>query len=145
MRRRDRGDVRGRRLRLLLDTHILLWAANFENFESSRLSNAAVELIRDPANAPCFSAVSIWEVAIKFGRKRPGFDVDPQVFRSELLANGYTEVAVTGRHAAAVARLPDLHKDPFDRLLAAQAGVEGLLLVTADSRLGAYPGPIRRV
>ena len=89
--------------------------------------------------------MSVWEIAIKFGRKRPGFDVDPQVFRSELLVNGYTEVAITGRHAAAVAGLPDLHRDPFDRLLVAQAGVEGLLLVTADSRLAAYPGPIRRV
>jgi PIN domain nuclease of toxin-antitoxin system len=92
-----------------------------------------------------FSAISILEVAIKFALDRGDFQTDPQVLRRSLLANGYLELQVTGDHAAAVARLPVLHKDPFDRLLAAQAGVEGITLLTRDATLARYPGPIRLV
>ena len=92
---------------------------------------------------PFFSAVSLWEVAIKRGLGRADFQVDPRVLRRGLLENDYVELAVTGAHAVAVDLLPPIHKDPFDRLLIAQAGVEGLTLVTADRTVARYPGPIR--
>ena len=111
----------------------------------SRLSFKAYELIRDPLNTLHFSVVSIWEVAIKSGLGRASFQVDPDIFRRGLLENGYMEVPITGRHAAAVRHLPDLHKDPFDRMLVVQGELEDLLLLTADAKLAAYPGPIRRV
>ena len=102
-------------------------------------------MIQDGANTLHFSAVTILEVAIKTSRRRAYFRLDPLLLRRQLLDNDYAEVSVTGQHAAAVARLPDLHKDPFDRLLAAQASEEGMLLVTADAMLASYPGPIQRV
>ncbi|OWJ66994.1 type II toxin-antitoxin system VapC family toxin [Inquilinus limosus] len=134
-------------MKYLLDTHLLLWAAEFSTTieRTGRLSAAAVALIKDPANELIFSAVSIWEVAIKAGRGRPDFAVNPHLLRRGLLDNGYVELAVTGAHAAAVMGLPDHHKDPFDRLLVAQATIEGVTLVTADARLAGYPGPVLRV
>ena len=102
-------------------------------------------MIEDSANTLHFSAVTIWEVAIKTSRRRADFRLDPLLLRRQLLDNDYAELSVTGEHAAAVARLPDLHKDPFDRLLAAQASEEGMLLVTADAKLASNPGPIPRV
>lgn len=125
-------------MKLLLDTHLLLWAA-----AGSGLSRQAADLIGDPANELLFSAASIWEVAIKASLGRPTFDLDAAVFRRELLESGYEELAVTGAHAAAVATLPDLHEDPFDRMLIAQACSEGLTLLSADQAVLAYPGPIR--
>ena len=74
---------------------------------------------------------------------RPDFDLEAGVFRRALLESGYVEMAITGAHAAAVAALPDLHKDPFDRILVAQAIVEGVTLLTADQAVLAYPGPIQ--
>jgi PIN domain nuclease of toxin-antitoxin system len=128
-------------VKLLLDTHLLLWAAS----EPHRLPAAASALISDPANALAFSAASLWEVAIKAGLGRADFRADAALLRRGLLDNGYEELAVTGAHAAAVAGLPPLHRDPFDRMLVAQARIEGLLLVTADPVVAAYAGPIRRV
>lgn len=125
-------------MRLLLDTHLLLWAA-----AGSGLSTTAVELINDPDNQLFFSAASIWEIAIKSGLGRPEFDLDAGVFRRELLESSYEEMAITSAHAAAVATLPALHRDPFDRILIAQAIVEGVTVLTADSSVLAYPGPIR--
>jgi PIN domain nuclease of toxin-antitoxin system len=127
-------------LNLLLDTHLLIWAAESDAPGDQR---GADELIDDPANALFFSAASIWEVAIKFALRRPGFAVDPHILRRALLDNGYVEVPVSARHAAAVGGLPDIHKDPFDRLLVAQATLEGLILLTSDAQLGRYPGPVR--
>lgn len=124
-------------MKLLLDTHLLIWAASGEG-----LSAKAVQLIDDPGNDLLFSAASIWEVAIKTSLGRPDFRLDPGVFRRELLESGYEELAVTGAHAAGVSTLPDLHKDPFDRLLIAQAIVEGITLLSADQSVLAYPGPI---
>ena len=99
----------------------------------------------DPDLTPLFSAVSILEVAIKFSRRRPDFDVDPMALMRELLDRGYEELPVSSLHAAAVADLPPVHKDPFDRLLIAQATVEGIPLLTADATIARYPGPIRKV
>ena len=128
-------------MKVLLDTHVLLWAAG----EQARLAQDAHELIEDRDTELVFSAVSIWEVAIKNGLGRDDFSVDPRLLRRGLLENGYTELAVTGSHAVAVDSLPPLHKDPFDRMLVAQAQVEGIILLTADSAVASYGGSIRMV
>jgi PIN domain nuclease of toxin-antitoxin system len=128
-------------MRLLLDTHILLWAAN----EPERLSAATRALVENPNNDVVFSAISIWEIAIKTARGRDDFRLHAGFFRRGLFDNGYTELPMTGAHAAALAGLPAIHKDPFDRMLVAQATVEGLTLVTSDPAIANYPGPIRLV
>jgi PIN domain nuclease of toxin-antitoxin system len=125
-------------MKLLLDTHLLLWAA-----AGSGLSTQATDLISAPDNELHFSAASIWEIAIKSALGRPEFSLDPGVFRRELLESGYEELAIAGSHAAAVSTLPDLHKDPFDRILIAQAMVEGITLLSADEVVLRYPGPVR--
>lgn len=128
-------------MRLLLDTHLLLWGA----VEPERLSRRALILMGDPDNELLFSAASLWEVAIKRARGRPDFQADARLLRRNLLNNGYHELPVTGEHAIAVGDLPPLHKDPFDRLLIAQSIVEGITLLTVDPRVAAYPAPIQRV
>lgn len=125
-------------MRLLLDTHLLLWAA-----AGSGLSSSAADMISDPNNELLFSTASIWEVAIKSGLGRLDFHLDAGVFRRALFESGYEELAITGTHASAVATLPELHRDPFDRILVAQAIVEGVVLMTADQAVLAYPGPIQ--
>ena len=127
-------------LKLLLDTHLLLWAA-----EGEGLPMEAASLIEDDANQLVFSAASIWEVAIKSSLGRSDFRVDPLRLHRALIANQYEELPVSGEHASAVARLPSVHRDPFDRLLVAQALTAGLTLLTADARLSQYPGLIRIV
>ena len=128
-------------MKLLLDAHLLLWAAA----GSDRLPPLARQLISDTANQRFFSVVSIWEIAIKQSLNRSDFIVDPLRLRQGLIENGYTEIAIEGSHALATLDLPLLHKDPFDRLLIAQATVEGLTLATADSTVARYPSPIIRV
>jgi PIN domain nuclease of toxin-antitoxin system len=128
-------------MKLLLDTRLLLWAAGQPN----RLSAASLKLIKGPANELFFSAASIWEVAIKRGLGRSDFQADPRLLRRGLLDNGYSELPVLSDHVVAIDNLPPIHKDPFDRLLVAQATVEGITLLTADSRLAKYPGPVRMV
>ncbi len=128
-------------MKLLLDTHLLLWASGVP----SQLSPAARSLISDPANDLFFSAASLWEITIKSGLGREDFVVNPRVLRRELKDNGYAELAITGEHALAVAELPAIHKDPFDRLLVAQALVEGIILLTADDLVAQYTGPVRLV
>jgi PIN domain nuclease of toxin-antitoxin system len=128
-------------MRLLPDTHLLLWSAGGD----SRLSTEAVRLLDDFENEVYFSTVSIWEVAIKHARERPEFVSDPRLFRNDLLGHGYRELAVSSEHAIGVATLPAVHRDPFDRLLVAQAMAEGLTLLTTDTTLLRYPGDIRRV
>jgi PIN domain nuclease of toxin-antitoxin system len=128
-------------VRLLPDTHVLLWTIA----ESRRLSAAARALIGEPDNELTFSSVSLWEVAIKTGRGRDDFRIDVGSLRRGLFNNGYAELAVTGAHAAALATLPPIHKDPFDRMLVAQAIVEGFTLLTSDPTVAKYPGPIRLV
>ena len=126
---------------ILLDTHLLLWAAS----EPQRLSEEAVTLINDTGNRLYFSAASLWEVVIKRGLVRADFTVDPHLLRRGLVENGYLELPVSARHTLAVAHLPPIHRDPFDRILVAQAESEGLRLLTSDDIVARYPGPIRRV
>jgi len=128
-------------MKLLLDTHLLLWAAG----EPRRLSKAARALIDDPDNELLFSAASLWEVAIKRGLGRKDFKVDARLLRRGLLDNGYRELPILSDHVVATKSLPLIHRDPFDRILVAQATVEGITLLTIDSLLSQYPGPIRTV
>ena len=128
-------------MRLLLDTHLLIWTA----CASPRLSLAAKRMIDDPANEVMFSAASIWEIAIKFQQGKTDFPFDPAVLRTGFLDNGYQELMVSGEHGIAASALPLIHKDPFDRLLLAQATVENILLLTVDPILARYPGPVRAV
>ena len=128
-------------MKLLLDTHLLLWAAG----EPKRLSKQARSLIDNTENELLFSAGSLWEVAIKRGLGREDFKVDPRLLRRGLLDNGYNELPITSEHVVATESLPPIHRDPFDRVLVAQATVEGITLLTVDSLVSRYPGPIRAV
>lgn len=128
-------------MKLLLESHLLLWAAG----SPERLPESARALFEDPGNELLFSAASLWEIAIKRGLGRSDFQVDARVLRRGLLDNGYRELPVTSEHAVAIDALPPLHRDPFDRILVAQAQVEGITLVTADEMVAKYPGPIRKV
>lgn len=125
-------------MKFLIDTHLLIWAAQ----ASQKLSAHTREMLDDKRNSLFFSAASIWEISFKFARGRPDFEINPKLLRDELLKNGYAEVTITGEHAIAVMELPGIHKDPFDKLLIAQAKLEGMILLTADATLARYPGPI---
>jgi PIN domain nuclease of toxin-antitoxin system len=123
---------------LLVDTHLLLWAAG----EPQRLPKKARRLLDDPDSQLWFSAVSLWEVAIKHGLGRKDFRVDPRRLRRGLIDNGWRELTISSEHVVATLDLPPLHKDPFDRMLVAQAQVEGLALVTSDELVARYAGNI---
>lgn len=125
---------------LLIDTHLLLWAVA----DSGWLPAAARETFAARETPLTFSVVSILEVAIKASRNR-GDVPEPDTLRDRLVEVGLRELPIESAHAAAVRHLPLLHSDPFDRLLLAQAQVEGLTLLTADRTLARYPGPIRLV
>ncbi len=128
-------------MKLLLDTHILLWAAN----EASRLPSVARRLLESEDNELLFSAASMWEVVIKRGLGRNDFRVEARLLRRSLLDNGYSELPIVSEHVFALDGLPAIHKDPFDRLLVAQAMVEGITLLTLDPVVAQYPGPIRKL
>jgi PIN domain nuclease of toxin-antitoxin system len=128
-------------VRLLLDTHVLLWAA----FSSRRLPPEARALLEDADNILVFSVASLWEVAIKRSLGRGEFLVDPTLLRRGAMDNGYEELPILGPHAMAVDSLPPLHKDPFDRILLAQALVEGITLLTMDPVVERYPAPVRSI
>lgn len=126
-------------MKLLLDTHLIVWAA----IESARLPAAARRLMADPDNELLFSAASLWEVAIKRGLGRTDFQPDVRLLRRNLVDSGYIELPIVSSHILGLEGLPKIHKDPFDRILVAQATVEGITLLTVDSKVAQYPGPIR--
>lgn len=126
---------------LLLDTHLLLWTA----LRTRRVPDQARLLIDDPENQLFFSVVNIWEIAIKRGLGRDDFSVEPALLRRGLLDNDFRELTIVSDHAIASALLPLIHRDPFDRMLIAQAAVEGMILLTADPIVARYPGSIRAV
>ena len=125
-------------MKLLLDTHLLIWAAD----GIERVPPGARALMADPENELLFSVASIWEVAIKRGLNRPDFQVDARLLRRGLIDNGYCELPILSEHAVAIDALPPIHKDPFDRLLIAQAMVEGITLLTDDATVARYQGPV---
>lgn len=125
----------------LLDTHLLLWLAG----DSSRASPALIAIVDEPSTVLLFSSVSIWEVAIKASLGRDDFHADPSDLAVGLESHGYRELPVTALHAARVATLPPLHRDPFDRMLVAQSLVEDVVLLTHDPVVGAYPARVELV
>jgi PIN domain nuclease of toxin-antitoxin system len=126
-------------MKLLLDTHILIRAA------ADTLPPNALPYISDTANTLLFSPASIWEIVIKRNLNRPDFQIDPFLLYRGLLDNGYIEVDITSHHALLAGDLPPIHKDPFDRILIAQAKAEGAALLTSDEVIAQYPGIIIRV
>jgi PIN domain nuclease of toxin-antitoxin system len=128
-------------MKVLLDTHLLLWAAG----QPEKLPREARELLEDPEIEIAFSVASLWEIAIKRGLGREDFQMDARLLRRGLLENGYQELSIKGEHAVAIGGLPPIHKDPFDRILVAQAMVEGVMLLTADPLVARYPCPVRKV
>ncbi len=128
-------------MRLLLDTHLLLWAVA----KSRRLPKAARPLLEDPGNEVFFSAASLWEIVIKAALRRADFKVDVALLRPALAEMGFEELPVTGAHAETLARLPPVHKDPFDRMLVAQSLAEPLILLTNDAALQTYGDVVKVV
>ncbi len=128
-------------MRLLLDTHILLWAL----VEPARLTAGTRSLLEDPANEVAFSAASIWEIAIKASLGRIGFAVRPGRIAQAARETGFVELAIGADTAARVVDLPPHHRDPFDRLLIAQAMADPMWLYTADPLLPRYSDLVRLV
>jgi PIN domain nuclease of toxin-antitoxin system len=116
-----------------------------ETLPESLVPDLARSLLEGSTNEPRFSVLSIWEVAIKHALQRSDFTVDPQVLRVALENNGFRGLPVTIEHAVAIAGLPKIHNDPFDRMLVAQALVEGMTLLTVDAVLAKYPCQVRLV
>jgi PIN domain nuclease of toxin-antitoxin system len=128
-------------LRLLLDTHVLIWAL----IDPDRLSSSLRSILEDPAQDVLFSAASLWEVAIKSALGRADFKVDPSEILTAAIQTGFGELPVRSAAALKVATLPLHHRDPFDRLLIAQALTEPARLYTADAALEPYSELVVRV
>lgn len=121
-------------MRLLLDTHIALWAIT----DSPKLSAQARNLILSPENEIYVSAASVWEIAIKHSLGRHTIPISGEKARRHFADAGYLPLPITDQHAAAVETLPSIHADPFDRMLVAQALTEPLKLVTHDATVAGY-------
>lgn len=128
-------------MRILLDTHLLIWAVA----DPDRLDKKTADDLEDAANDVLFSAASIWEIAIKYRLSRPDFAHEPDEIAEAARQTGFIELPVNAAATAKVATLPPLHRDPFDRLLIAQALAEPALLYTADAPLTAYSDLVKRV
>jgi len=128
-------------VRLLLDTHILIWLA----LEPARLGDVALRDLENPQTEILFSTVNIWEIAIKHSLNRPDFTIRPDVMLSWARERGFAELPMTSEHGFAAGGLPPLHRDPFDRAMIGQAMVEGIVFLTADAGLAAYGDVVRVV
>lgn len=128
-------------MRLLLDTHVLLWALG----APERLGTALRTAIKDPDNDIMFSAVSIWEIAIKSALRKDDFQVESAEIVAAALESGFMELPVRSSAAVQVAKLPAHHRDPFDRLLIAQAIIEPATFYTADAQLEIYSELVHRI
>jgi PIN domain nuclease of toxin-antitoxin system len=126
--------------RILSDTQLLVWLAD----RSEELPEPVAEMFSNGTDDFYFSLVSIWETAIKFALGRPDFTLHPNQLRSGLLNFGFKELPISDQHVIAVASLPHYHRDPFDRLLVAQAQSENLILITTDKILAKYGPNVRR-
>ena len=122
-------------MRYLLDTHVLLWAAEDTLPRSARKYFSEEHTLY-------FSSASLWEIVIKRALNREDFQIDPRAFHTALIAAGYLELSITSQHALTLESLPPIHKDPFDRILLSQAITEKMDLVTADAYLSNYPNHI---
>ena len=123
-------------MKILLDTHVLIWLA------LDMLPPKAEKLIIDESNSIYFSTASIWEIVIKRNSDRIDFNVDPSIIYNSLLENDYNEIVINSKHSIAIGTLPMHHKDPFDRILLAQSIVENMSLLTADKKMAQYPASI---
>jgi len=121
----------------LLDTHVLLWVSQ----NSPKLTPGMRSAIENPSSTTYFSVASMWEIVIKSALGRAGFRVDVDKLRSRALLAKYEELPVRGHHVLAVAALPPIHQDPFDRILLAQARAEEMELLTADGVVLSYGAP----
>lgn len=128
-------------MRVLLDTHLLLWSVS----ASRKLSREARRVVESPSNELSFSAASLWEIAVKLSLRRSDFDLDLPAFVGALGEMDFEELPVRSAHALELLLLPARHKDPFDRILVAQSRVEGMLLLTNDVRLAGYGASVRVV
>jgi PIN domain nuclease of toxin-antitoxin system len=128
-------------MKFLLDTHFILWLP----IGGRGISRSARALLDNSANEFLFSAASLWEIALKRACYRGTFGFDPREIRMRMFENGYEELPISGKHVLGVDALAPIHKDPFDRLLIAQAIVEGITLLTVDATVAQYSGPIRKV
>jgi PIN domain nuclease of toxin-antitoxin system len=124
----------------LLDTHILLWTL----VDPDKVPGPMRRIVEDTGNRVWFSAASIWEIAIKHSLAKADFAVEPAVIWKAARETGLEELAVTAEHAVGVDALPWLHRDPFDRLLVAQARAVGMKLLSVDPRVNAYFSRVRR-
>lgn len=125
-------------MKFLLDTHILFWAAG----SPQKIPPKMRAIIEDENHDLYFSVASIWEISIKNKLGRSDFSVDPRTFRIALMENGYLEMPIKGDHALFVYDLPDLHKDPFDRILIAQSSLENMPILTVDQKVIDYGGTV---
>src|SRR3990167_6725917 len=121
-------------MHILLDTHILLWALT----EPEKLSQNAQDMLANPSHEILYSEASIWEIAIKCQIKRVAFPIPPNEIAQAANHSGFTELPVHSRAAVLVSELPLFHRDPFDRLLVAQALTEPAHLLTVDTALQPY-------
>ncbi|MFF7706900.1 PIN domain-containing protein [Pseudomonas sp. NPDC007930] len=130
-------------MKWLVDTHLLLW----HGVGHSSTPRFMQQLWEDPSAEIFFSAAAVWEVAIKAAKSgaEGSFPYDPHVVHDTWLSNGLIEVPISAHHARLVTALPPIHRDPFDRIMIAQAMIEGFTLVTHDHSVAQYPGPIRHV
>lgn len=126
-------------MRHLLDSHTFLWWIT----DDSRLSSTVRTIIAAPEHEILFSAASAWELIIKAQLGRLDLSDDPAAFlRQQVTTNGFAPLSITTRHVVRIADLPRLHRDPFDRVLVAQALEEGVPLLTADHLISQYPVPV---
>lgn len=121
-------------MRILFDTHVLLWAAG----DPGRLSDRARSIILDPENSLYFSVATVWEVVIKSRLGRDDFRVDSEKLVRMLLSRDYQSLPIDMAHVLKLQSIPHFHKDPFDRILLAQARSEDMTLMTADRKLLQY-------
>lgn len=128
-------------MRILLDTDVLLWAL----IEPKRLPKEARDTIEDGRNEVFFSAASIWEIAIKSKIKKRGLRFTADQIAAAALQTGFDELRISAAATARVATLPELHRNPFDRLLIAQAMVEPAHFFTADANLRKYSDLVRPI
>ena len=123
-------------MRILVDTHIILWAA------ANQVSEKVKSILENPNNTLYFSSASIWEIEIKNSRGKEDFNVDAKRLCLNLRFAGYEELGIISEHAFLISDLPKIHKDPFDRIMIAQALYEDMFFLTDDKILIKYPGSI---
>ena len=128
-------------MRLLLDTHLLIWAVS----RSAKLSAVFRDILERPTTSIFYSAASIWEIATKQALGLPDFDIPPHELDEGARAAAFVEIPVRAEVAAMVATMPLHHRDPFDRLLIAQARAADLVFYTMDRKLRLYGAPVTPV